>query len=132
MTVFADLRRVVDPLVGGRFWLTGNVPADHEFPYVSAILDPFDELPDLEGDGRTMAWRSFAQLDLWERTGAEDAALRRALRDGLDGLRLTSPYVRARIRSLVRVPEPVDSLIVHHALTVAVAERVTAITVTDG
>lgn len=122
MGVFADLHVVVDPLVGDRFYATGNVPADHEYPYVSMIDDVFDGAPALEGDGRAMSWRTFVQLDLWQRTGDESPALLRELRDRVDGLKLSAPYLRARVQSTVRVPEPAPTLIVHHAITVAVAE----------
>lgn len=124
MTFAADLLAIVDPLVASRAYTAETVPNDAAFPYISILMEPFETLPALDGDAKTLVWRRLCQVDLWETVGGEDEALTRNVRAALNGAQMSDPRYRLRVQSIVRVPEPDPaSQVVHRTITVEACER---------
>jgi hypothetical protein len=121
-TLMSDFAAALDSFVGGRVWAGDRVPSNPSFPYIGVWLDPFPSGPAHDGDVRTLAWATLVQIDVWQLAADEDVTLARSVRSAVNGLKLTSPRLRARVQQSVRAPEESPSNIVHDAITVRVAE----------
>lgn len=116
MSLRSEIRAALDGVaaLGNRNY-ADEAPEEESFPYTTIRIQD-DQQPALQGDARTSWWRWRGQVDLWQRSAAEDQAVVDAAVNALDGIRLTSGTgLRLRVASVPRVPEP-RSDVVHHAI----------------
>lgn len=121
-TVGGGLRDLIinDGVVSGRVW-ADRAPEKPTFPYVT-IIDAISTAPALEGDSAILALQRLAQVDLWQRGGAEDDQAVRSVFDSLNGAKVTltsGGRFRIRVQDTQRIFEP-DTNIVHHAFTLGI------------
>lgn len=98
----------------GRVYREGHDLEGATLPYLT-VFDPVSETPGLRGDATTLGRFRDTQVDLWQDVTAEDDTLVAAVRDALDGAKAMG--ARVTVTQTIRVPEPVDSGLAHHAFT---------------
>lgn len=116
MSIFSEVKALVDATDVLQTYRSGYVPDDAAFPYAS-IIDPISNATALAGDGRLLARRRLLQVDLWQTEEDLDLDLLDAVLDAIDGASITSGF-GLRATDSVLVDEPDD--IIHHAITVSV------------
>lgn len=121
MTAVADLKALLEALDAlSDVYRQGEVPDGATFPYVS-ILSPISSPSALAGDGRTLARREMAQVDLWQDRLVPDDDLLPAVVASIDGAKATAGF-RFRVLDAILVPGPEeDEGIIHHAITTTLA-----------
>lgn len=119
MTLFADVKTILDPLVSNRVYRDRR-PSAATMPFVT--IDPDISVGRvINGDGNTRFARVLYQVNLWQRADDESDALPASIVAALDGGAATEGRRGLRVDSVVRLVDEVsdEDRLVHHAITIA-------------
>lgn len=121
--VAAVIRAAETPIANDQLYLD-QAPTDVLPPYMT-YNDGISITPALKGDSKVMMMAQQMQLNLWQTINDEDPALLGSLVEALDGahLNINGFDIRPKVAvtSIVRLDEPYDERLVHHAITIEIA-----------
>jgi hypothetical protein len=101
-----------------------QAPTDVTTPYLT-YNDAISITPELKGDGHILQMAQQLQINLWQSVDDEDPALLSQLITALDGSLFQidglAQTLKVAVTSVVRLDEPYDERLVHHAITIEIA-----------
>lgn len=112
MTLRADIKAILDPLLGERVY-KDRAPARVQVPY-AVVTDSDPTSAALKGDRAVIAWRHDGTVDLWQAWNTDDETLVLQVIAALDGARISSGMHLA-VQGSARTPE-VDASLTHHTI----------------
>jgi hypothetical protein len=102
-----------------------EAPVETIPPYIT-YNDNVSTTPELDGDAMTVYLKGRKQFNLWQKTDAEDDTILPALVAALNGMLVRTdndPFTSVvKVESVTRIEEPLDTGLIHHEVTVALAQ----------
>lgn len=117
------LIRAADTAIANDQLYLDQAPTDVTAPYMT-YNDAISITPALKGDAKVIMMGQQMQINLWQAVNDEDPTLLSALVGALDGAQLnidgSDQRPKVAVTSIVRLDEPYDERLVHHAITIEV------------